>query len=80
MTENLKDQMVETEDLLTDCIYASVDIDGIQLINYETTIDAESFIEEFQSRGKSVQLRAVLDLVGVKTFPELEEYFKEEIQ
>ena len=68
MPENLKDQMVETEDLLRDCVDASV---------YDYGVDVDEFIKEFQSRGKSVQLRAILDLVGVKTFSELEQYFKE---
>jgi hypothetical protein len=72
--ENLKDQMVETEDLLTDCIYESIEVGSAESIR---RLDSDAFIKEFQSRGKSVQLRSVLDLVGVKTFSELEQYFKE---
>jgi hypothetical protein len=81
MSENLKDQMVETEDLIEDCIYESFNNDDFKTeccdtTMYHSSIDIDAFIKEFQSRGRNVQLQAVLDLVGVKTFLELKEYFR----
>jgi phage gp29-like protein len=76
MSKNLKDQMVETEDMLFDCMDKAAYENSYSQICFDT----DEFIKEFQSRGKSVQFHAILDLVGVKTFSELEQYFKEEIQ
>jgi hypothetical protein len=70
MAENLKDQMVETEDLLMDCIEQSM---PFKLLPYCADID--EFIKEFQSRGKKVKLKAVFDLIGVKNFLEFKQYF-----
>lgn len=68
------DHLVETEDVLTDCIYAAVEVDGIELVDHDyCDIDTYSFIQEFQSRSKKVRLQALIDLIGAETREEFEE-------
>ena len=69
MKQEQIDRKVDTEDVLTDCIYESVK-DGHHDIE---KIDIDYFIEEFQSRTKRVQIKALYDLMGPKSRTEFEE-------
>jgi hypothetical protein len=70
--DNLKDQMVETKNMLADCMYESIEVGSAESIR---KLDSDAFIKEFRSRSKSAQLMVILDLVGVKNFSKLRQYF-----
>ena len=72
------DHLVETEDLLRDCIYESVEVDCADLEDYDgVSIDIDLFIKEFQSRSKKVKLQALKDLIGAEPREEFEEMIHE---
>ena len=78
MKMNDIDYLVETDDLLEDCIYASVEVEGDQLLWCpSSTIDINSFIEEFKSRSKKVRAQAIYDLIGAKSREEFEDMIQE---
>jgi len=64
-----KDYLVETEDVLTDCIHES--LKG-GYYDYQD-INIDYFIQEFKSRSKKVRLQALIDLIGAETREEFEE-------
>ena len=67
------DYLVETEDLIRDCI------DGSVSISYWGPGDADpfEFIKLFQSRSKKVRTRAIYDLIGAGSREEFEDMIQE---